>query len=266
MGRRLLGFLFLAMCTLKANCVDDPQELEHYVSSFPLQNYAIYNVPLQGKFYAEPDRNDSIKNLLRIGQAWEPYILEYINKYALPGTVVLDIGAHIGTFTMAMSKTVGEKGTVYAFEPQKKIYRELRKNCELNDITNVTCHRIAIGDKQQIIEMDVETFPGSEGSTNIGHGGDIAEMRTIDSFNLTNISFVKIDVERSEEQVLDGMINTILQNKPVIVIELQGGYLWESAPPHIRKKMINSIQKLERLGYTVTRICNHDYLAFPKRF
>lgn len=263
MRRLFLVAFWLSICSLQANCIDDPAELEEFVAAFPVQDYIICNVPLQGKFYVEPYRSDTIKNVLRSGQPWEPYILDEINKYAKPDTVVLDIGAHIGTFTMPLSNIVGKNGTVHAFEPQRKIYRELRKNCELNGVNNVVCYRLAIGDQQQIVEMDIETYPGSEGSTGIGHGGDKVEMRTIDSFNFTNISFVKIDVERSEEQVLDGMINTIIQNKPVIIIELQGGYLWESAPPHIRQKMINSITKLKRLGYKISRIRNHDYLALP---
>jgi FkbM family methyltransferase len=278
--KRLLCIFLLAFSYLKAepefqpdtvfhitgninNCVDDPHELEQYIASFPKQDYITCYVPYQGKFYVEPNRHDTIKNVLRSGERWEPHILLLINKYAKPGTVVLDIGSHIGTFTMAMSKAVGDSGTVYAFEPQRKIYRELRKNCELNGIKNAVCHRLAIGDQPQIIEMDIETYPGSEGSTGIGGGGDRAEMRTIDSFNFTNVSFVKLDVERSEEQVLDGMVNTILKNKPVIAIELQGGYLWESAPPDIKQKMINSIEKLEKLGYVVTRVYLHDYLAVP---
>lgn len=164
---------------------------------------------------------------------------------------------------MAMAKAVGENGAVYAFEPQRKIFRELKNNCELNAVKNVVCHRIALGDQQKLIEMDKETVPNSEGSTGIGYGGDIAEMRTVDSFNFTNVSFMKIDVERSEEQVLDGLINTIKKNQPVIVIELQGGFLWETAPANIRQKMQNSINKLEALGYTVTRLYLHDYLALP---
>jgi FkbM family methyltransferase len=248
-----------------SNCVDDPHELEQYIASFPEQDYIVCHVPQQGNFYVEPNRQDTIKNVLRSGENWEPHILRMINKYAKPGTAVLDIGSHIGTFTFAMSKAVGDSGTVFAFEPQRKIYRELRKNCELNGIKNAVCHRVAIGDQPQIIEMDIETYPGSEGSTGIGHGGDRAEMRTIDSFNFSNISFIKIDVERSEEQVLDGMVNTILTNKPVIVIELQGGYLWESAPSDIKQKMVDTIEKLQKLGYDVTRIYLHDYLALPVR-
>lgn len=260
-------FFFVILCSLfaflNANCVDDPSELEQFIADFPEYEYIICQVPLQGKFYVEPYKNDAIKNVLRSRQTWEPHVLAEINRYAKPATVVLDIGAHIGTFTMSLSNIVGENGIVYAFEPQRKIYRELRKNCELNGVNNVVCHRFAIGDRQEIVEMDIETYPASEGSTSIGKGGDLVEMRTIDSFHFTNVSFVKIDVERTEEQVLDGMVNTILQNKPVIVIELQGGYIWETAPPNIKQKMINSIKKLEGLGYKITRIGKHDYLALP---
>lgn len=261
--RNLLFLFVLANIFLSANCVDDPLELEQYIASFPARDYIVCDVPHQGKFYAEPYRSDTIKNVLRRGEQWEPHILHAIEEYVKPGTVVLDIGSHIGTFTIAMAQIVGEDGVVFAFEPQRKIYRELVKNCELNNVHNVICHRMAIGDQPQIIEMDIETYTGSEGSTGIGQGGDVAEMRTLDSFGLTNVSFVKIDVERTEEQVLDGMVATLLENKPVIVIELQGGFLWETAPPEIRQKMVNSVEKLQALGYVVTRICQHDYLAIP---
>lgn len=258
-----LYFFLLTVSSIHANCIDDPQELEQYIGSFPRDDYAIYEVPNQGKFYIEPYRSDTIKNVLRSGQVWEPHILKTIHDYIKPGTIALDIGAHIGTFTIAMSRAIGSNGIVYAFEPQRKIFRELTKNCELNEVTNVVCHRIAIGDCQQVIEMDKETYPGSEGSTGIGRGGDFAEMRTVDSFNFTNVSLIKIDVERSEEEVLNGMVFTVRKNKPVIIIELQGGYLWESAPPNIRKKIQNSINKLQSLGYVVTRLYLHDYLALP---
>ncbi len=253
------GILILAaIFSINTNCVDNPQALEQYISAFPREEYIICEIPNQGKFYVEPYRHDSIKNVLRSGQVWEPHILEKIYQHVKSGTVVLDIGAHIGTFTIPMAKAVGKNGTVYAFEPQRKIFRELCKNCELNGVANVICHRIAVGDQQQIIEMDKETFPGSEGSTGIGHGGDIAEMRTIDSFNLKNVSFIKIDVERSEEQVLDGMIHTIQINQPVIIIELQGGYLWETAPSNIRYKTKNA--KFNREA-TSTRIRGNKALS-----
>ncbi len=249
--------------TFCSNSVDGSQELEYYINTFPQEEYIVCEVPKQGKFYVEPRRKDHVKDILKTGQAWEPHILEKIEQYVKPGTIVLDIGAHIGTFTIPLAKAVGESGTVYAFEPQRKIFRELIKNCALNGFQNVICQRLAIGDQHQVIEMDKETYPGSEGSTGIGYGGDAAEMRTIDSFGFKNVSFVKIDVERSENQVLDGMVLTIQNNKPIIIIELQGGYCWETAPTHIRQKMQDSIDKLTTLGYVVTRLYLHDFLAMP---
>ncbi|NBR78651.1 MAG: FkbM family methyltransferase, partial [Alphaproteobacteria bacterium] len=53
--------------------------------------------------------------------------------------------------------------------------------------------------------------------------GDQAELRTIDSFGFRNVSLLKIDVESLEDQVLDGARETILESKPVILAEIQGG-------------------------------------------
>ncbi len=113
-------FFLLALLKLHANPIETSQELENYVAAFPYAKYAVFHVVDQGSFYVELDRNESIKNILRTGQQWEPYILDYIRKYTKPGTVAVDIGAHIGTFTISMSQMVGIKGTVYTFEPQKK--------------------------------------------------------------------------------------------------------------------------------------------------
>ena len=57
----------------------------------------------------------------------------------------------------------------------------------------------------------------------MGEGGDQAELRTIDSFGFRNVSLLKIDVESLEDQVLDGARETILESKPVILAEIQGG-------------------------------------------
>lgn len=259
-----LCFFLLTAKLMAHDSVHDPIVLKAYLDEFPYGNYQVYCVEQQGCFYVEPFLHDTIKNVLRQGNIWEPHLIPLINRYAKEGSTVLDLGAHIGTFTISMARQVGKNGIVHAFEPQKKIFRELYHNCLLNGVeNNVCCHRIAIGDKEGYVQMDKETYPGSEGSTGIGQGGDEAKMQTIDSFHFQNVSFIKIDVERSEEQVLDGMVQTILENRPVIVIELQGGYIWETAPIEIKEKIRNSMDKLTVLGYSIERIHWHDYLALP---
>ena len=162
-----------------------------------------------------------------------------------------------------MSRLSGTREAYMHSNLNGKIFRELKKNCELNGVTNVICQRIAIGDRPQIIEMDDSEYSDNEGGKSIGHGGDLAEMRTIDSFNLQNISFIKIDVERTEDAVLDGMLLTIQNNRPPIAIEIQGGHVWETAPSEIRQKIEHSINKLQALGYKVERLVGYDYLALP---
>ena len=224
MYKHVLSF-FLAISSIciadEGRLLNDDTEMEVYMANFPFDQYTIYEVPGQGMFYVD-DIDDAIKNVLRVGQVWESDIVAYVDTYAKPGSTVIDIGAHIGTLTMVLANKVGSTGQVHAFEPQKKIFRELTYNVALNKLTNrIHLYRYAIGAEDAIIEMNSAAFH-NEGGTGIGSGGDLAEMRTLDSFEFQNVSFIKIDVEGAEDAVIDGMVNTVKQNKPAIVIEIMG--------------------------------------------
>jgi hypothetical protein len=80
---------------------------------------------------------------------------------------------------------------------------------------------------------------------------------------LDNISLMKIDVEGQEDQVLSGAQETILRCKPVILIEIMGGYIFATAPPSVQKQISNTISMLEAMGYSVQQVHAHDYLAIP---
>lgn len=243
----------------RLSIVDSPEPNSYIFSS---SNYNIYHVEGVGSFYID-NGFDFLKNQLRNGYAWEPYIIELLEKYIQPGTTAIDIGAHIGTHTMTMSKCVGEMGKVIAFEPQLKLFAELSENIKLNDLTNVFPFRHAIGNFQnKKIEMNPATEL-SEGSTSIGSGGDLVTMITLDSINLSNVSLIKIDVEGFENEVLDGAKQTIMKNRPVIIIEIMGGYSWDTCPNHIKEKIFHTVSKLQGWNYTVTRFATYDYLATP---
>lgn len=248
--------------------LDDRAEMEEYLKSFPSNLYRIYEIRGQGKFYLD-DIQDLIKIILKSGQQWEPHLISLINEYAKPGSVVADIGAHIGTLTIVMANRVGKNGYVHAFEPQKKIFRELVANAVLNNLQDrIGLHHYAIGDAHKLIEMHIvdDKNESGIGIVNVGEGGmlgQLAEMRTLDSFNLKNVSLIKIDVEGGEDEVIDGMTKTVQENRPVIIIEIQGGHPWESASPEIRETITHTKQKLIDLGYSVSLIAIHDYLAIP---
>ena len=90
------------------------------------------------------------------------------------------------------------------------------------------------------------------------------DLIPIDSLQLDNVSFIKIDVEQMENAVLDGAKQTILKNKPVILLEIKGGYFVDTAPKEIQEEIEFTKKKISEMGYSVYRIGWWDYLGIPK--
>ncbi|MEE2965341.1 MAG: FkbM family methyltransferase [Acidobacteriota bacterium] len=242
--------------------VDDLEETRRYLNAFPLDDYQRYDVPDVGSFFID-DPADMIKQVIVAGDKWERHSFDLLAEHIVPGSVVIEVGAHIGTHTVRMGQLAGPWGRVYAFEPQRKIYRELHHNLALNGVTNVVALRMAIGSGEtRIIEMNPAS-PGNEGGTGVGSGGDAAELRSLDSFGFERLSLLKIDVETYENEVLDGALDTIHRNRPVMLIEIMGGHDPETASPDVLERIAVTREKIEALGYSVTQVFKHDYIAVP---
>jgi FkbM family methyltransferase len=241
---------------------EDRQEVQAYMARLPVGAYQVYRVDKIGRFHVDDD-NDMIKRTIMRNEVWDWYLVELFPKYVKPDSIVIDAGAHIGFHTVSFAKLVGAKGRVYAFEPQRKLYRELVFNLRLNGIDNVVPLRYALGQTAGVIEMD-RAVVGNEGATQVGGGGDRAELRTLDSFGLRNVSLIKIDVESYEDFVLEGARLTIARSRPVILIEIMGGHQYESAPPEVKAKIDGTRARLAQMGYKVQKIFAHDYVALPQ--
>ncbi|MDB2613562.1 FkbM family methyltransferase [Chlamydiales bacterium] len=236
------------------------------IYQFPHVKYRIATVKGQGKFYID-DVNDVIKKCLYKGRIWESSNQKLIKKYVKPGTVAIDIGSHIGTHTLTMSKSVKPRGTVIAFEPSRKIYYELCMNLTLNNCHNVCPVRCAIGKTKGVAQV-IESCKGNEGGSYMVEdisGDNIAALLPLDDFQLTNVSFIKIDVENMELEVLEGAVKTIQGNRPIMLIEIQGNKerpLQLNENSEIMKQ--RSLDKIIQLDYKIVPIDkSDDYLAFP---
>ena len=247
----------------------DAAETEKYVEAFPFADYERHVVPRPpwscplkgwahclsiwwrtpqiGRFWIEPPPRDLIKGTLADGLVWEPHVVRNLQAHVVPGSVALDVGAYIGTHALLMGRLAGPEGRVYAFEPQRKAYRELRRNIELNELANVTTLRYAVGAETRIVEMNPSKkadlfvltekgewdktgrIPGESGLS-VGAGGDRAELRPLDSFGFRNVSLLKIDVEGFEDEVLAGAERLIRDSRPVILLEILGGKAYPGAP------------------------------------
>ena len=250
---------------LKQIMFSDRPNINDFINEFPFAKYKVSSLPIFGSFYID-DIDDVIKNRLRSGLPWETNIHDLILKYAKRGTIAIDIGAHIGTHTLAMSNAVSSDGRVIAFEPQPKIFRELFLNMFLNERFNIYFYNCGVSDRNDFIELTPLVFR-NEGGTGLwplskGTKNGVS-LIPLDSLRLNNVSLIKIDVEGMEDLVLAGALQTILTNKPVILIEIVGGIPFENANDSIKNQIRATLEKLESLGYTTQRIGPCDYLALP---
>jgi FkbM family methyltransferase len=153
-----------------------------------------------------------------------------------PGSTFIDVGANFGTYSLALAPVVGPAGKVHAFEPQRIIFNMLAGSVALNALTNVWCHNMAVGDRQDRIEMPQFDY-GKElnfGSIEFGpeqretlsqerrHDPERVEyvsLTTIDSFAFPRADLMKIDTEGMEMAVLAGAADTITRCRPVLYVE-----------------------------------------------
>jgi len=105
------------------------------------------NVPKYNyKVYCPANKDDFINMTIR-----EDDLLERFNPKE--GDVVVDVGAHIGRYTLISSKRVGPKGKVIAIEAHPSVLKMLNKNIKLNHLTNVTALNYAVYSKETKIKL-----------------------------------------------------------------------------------------------------------------
>jgi len=154
------------------------------------------------------------KSVFQYGE-FSPEECEYIVSLAKnrPGELCLDIGANIGCISQAL---LDAGCSVEAFEPQPAVFELLVKNTP-----GATCHNIALGSTAGTAKMPLVDYSkkGNFGGLGIGSGNLEVEVRTLDSFEYTNVGLIKLDVEGFEEEVLRGAVETIARCKPIIYLE-----------------------------------------------
>jgi FkbM family methyltransferase len=148
---------------------------------------------------------------------------EVFRQFVQEGHVVLDVGANLGAHTLYFANTVGRRGAVLAFEPQRVIFQTLCANMALNSLTNVYCNNVAVGAEHgSVLVPPLDAYCTQNfGSLSLLEAaeGVRVEKITLDSLNLPRCNFLKIDVEGMELDVLRGARQTIERHKPVLYVE-----------------------------------------------
>ena len=150
--------------------------------------------------------------------------LSYVDSF--DGTAV-DIGAHIGTWAVDLAKRFDR---VVCFEPAPENIRCLRKNIiKFGCSDKITIHECALSDSNSNDRV-LQVFLANSGENTImndnpmynwGSANNVKIItRTLDSYNLNDVRFIKSDVQFHEHEVLLGAVDTVKRCRPVLCIEL----------------------------------------------
>src|SRR5262249_49817066 len=83
------------------------------------------------------------RQIIRQGY-YEPEVVQLFERILKPGMVFVDVGTHVGQYTLVASRLVGPTGTVHGFEPDPQTYRWLLSNIKRNALRNVVTNRTAL--------------------------------------------------------------------------------------------------------------------------
>jgi FkbM family methyltransferase len=205
----------------------------------------------QPGLWMQLNARDLIQQTILLDGVWDPSLTSYIEKHLRPGDVFVDVGAHVGYFTLLASRRVGPTGAVLSIEPNPFALKQLAQNVERSQLQNVLVEHTACGETRNVVQLYLHTESNSS-KASLYPGdvtGDVAvevPCTTLDHLcqerSLQRVKLVKIDVEGAELFVLRGMKRIMREMRPVIVLELH---------PHL----------LEAVGTPL-----HGVLAFLREF
>lgn len=201
------------------------------------------------------DLGDRIQRLMW-GGAYEPHVRKCFAALLRPGDTFVDVGAHIGFFSMIASSLVGPSGKVYAFEANSILFQTLRSNAAQFPWM-LTALR-AVCDKSGSVAFSNPQQAGESGwgkLASVRNEGHITSVEAVsldewhESVRFPSIRLIKIDAEGSEPFILDGARRVIASTRPYLIIELNDELLHEVG--QTRESVANTLREQ---GYRIFAI------------
>ncbi|MCG8457266.1 MAG: FkbM family methyltransferase [Holophagales bacterium] len=165
---------------------------------------------------------------------YESALHQALPRLIEPGSVVYDVGANIGLYSVPMARATGREGRVYCFEPNPVCVSYLHVNLVANGCTQCEIVPLALGDRGPNVSLTVNfanslvgvieksplygTKPGQE---------IVVQAGTLDAvvkfFPIPAPDVVKVDVEGAEAAVIRGMEGLVRDRRPLLLLEIHGG-------------------------------------------
>jgi len=165
-------------------------------------------------------------------------MVEFFNQFIKEGDLVIDIGANIGDTTVPMALCAGKKGMTIGFDPNPFVLKILRKNASLNkDKYTLEPQPFAISTHDEeffFISSEASFANGAISSTKESQHGKFVQPEKVYGVNLKafletkyanwidKLSFIKIDTEGYDKEIIKSIGDLILEHQPVIIAESFG--------------------------------------------
>jgi FkbM family methyltransferase len=162
---------------------------------------------------------------------WEPSVQLGLRDLCQPGDIVLDVGANAGALSILMSRLVGPRGSVFAFEASRRIVDKTQFNIAQNGCTNVqVLHRAVYRESGALLSL----FEGSHFNDSLYHSNGVGDGSKVLSVFLDDFvrhwgirpSLVKMDIEGAEFDALLGAKALIQETKPHFILEQEDTRCW----------------------------------------
>ena len=186
----------------------------------------------------------------------------FLKKFIRKGDRCIDIGAHLGYFTLELSRLVQPGGEVLAVEPMSKFNKVLKRLLRLYKARNVTVYPVALGGTGQYVEMGIpeigrkKKFAHARVMTS-SPGLQYLDTEKVENYagdqlfkDLQRLDFVKCDVEGLEYSVFSSMIETLTKHRPILL-----GEFFDT------DQRIKLYELLRPLGYEVFRLDRNQWHA-----
>jgi len=193
-------------------------------------------------------------------------LTKFLIKNIDDNSVFYDIGANVGYYSLLV-KEISDSIEVHSFEPVPKTFEYLKKN--LSKTQNIFFNQLAFFNKESQIDFynmteagdsGCSTFNASRAKSLVGFKKIKVQATTLDKYcaNHSKPTFLKIDVEGAESQVIEGGIKTLKETSPIISMEV-----WRK--PLDNASHLKAIEILYNLGYKSYKIDNEGELEFIEK-
>jgi FkbM family methyltransferase len=181
------------------------------------------NIEIGGDIYSISSDDNYIE---AIGNNFEPSMVDLFRALISPNDIVADIGANIGMTAILFSKLAQK---VIAFEPSPTTFNILNTNISTSRANNVTTENIGLGQKDATTSITFSknnrsgAFVSEVTNLETGHITEEINIKTLDHFfpdNGITPSFLKIDVEGFEKNVIEGGRRLLERCRPTVVMEM----------------------------------------------